>query len=257
MDIIFDRPKVKKDYACVDMHVHSNYSDGAATPSDILEKCRSLGIGVAICDHNTILGNLEYHKIKGKEDFIIPGIEVKSSEAIDILFYFYTIEEMKKFYNIEIKNKLCSHMCISSKTTIPLKKIIQISKNYKCIISVAHPYGYTMRGGKSDSFNNHFDVLKDVDIVEAINGGTKRNYNQMAIDYITKNKKKITGGSDAHSKYPIGNVLTCSKAKNVKEFLDNIKSGDNFVVGQEIKNGKWGEYFYYAKNKLSSLFKRT
>jgi hypothetical protein len=46
--------------------------------------------------------------------------------------------------------------------------------------------------------------------------------------------KRYTGGSDSHVKDYIGNVVVCSKAKNIKEFLDNIKNKKQIIIGKEL-----------------------
>jgi histidinol phosphatase-like PHP family hydrolase len=239
----------EKDIMQVDMHYHTVYSDGAANINQILKKIRMLGIGVAISDHNEIKGVLEIFKKKNKTDLVIPGIEVKSNENIDVLFYFYNLDDLKLFYKKEIiRNK--KNFLIWSKTTIPLKKIIALIKKYKCVASIAHPYGYDMRVGSKSMMDEHDDIISKQNIFEAINGGTKRVNNQKSIDYIVKNKKYFTGGSDGHSIFALGDVVTCSRSKNVTEFLDNIMSRKTFVVGQEMKLHKFGEYFYWGLNKL-------
>ncbi|AJF61051.1 TPA: hypothetical protein HA239_00835 [Candidatus Woesearchaeota archaeon] len=251
----FSRPKSLEGYRCVDMHFHTTHSDGAATVEQILGKIRTLKIGVAVTDHTTISGSLEIFRKKSEKDFVIPGVEINSEERVDVLFYFYDIEEMKSFYKKEIlPNRV--RMLRYFRSTLSLPELHKLSKKYNCVTSVAHPYGYTMRGGSNRIFEKNENELKKFDAVEAINGGTSRKNNRRAVDYIKQNLKSYTGGSDGHSIYPLGNVLTCSKANTVKEFLDNIKNKKNHVIGKELRFNKFSEYFYYGKNKIKNIFSK-
>lgn len=251
--ISFDRPKNidqnKQDLIRIDMHFHTVHSDGASSVNQVLDKIRRLKIGVAITDHNEIKGVTEIFKKKNKSDLVIPGIEITSLENMDILFYFYELDELKRFFRKEIYPNR-KFFLIFSKTTLPLKKIIDLSKKYNCVVSIAHPYGYDMRRGSNSMMDVNKDVLSNLNVVEAINGGTKRKNNELAVNFIIKNKKYFTGGSDGHSVFALGNVLTCSRSKNLKEFLDNVKSNKAFVVGQEMKFHKFGEYFFWVLNKF-------
>ena len=49
---------MKKDY--IDLHVHTNASDGLFTPSEIVENSLKLGLkAIAITDHDTVDGYVE------------------------------------------------------------------------------------------------------------------------------------------------------------------------------------------------------
>jgi len=207
-----------KNYKLVDMHLHSCYSPDSSTKiKDIVETANKRKIGIAITDHNEIKGCLEASKY---DIFLIPGIEITCKEGCHILVYFYNINELKDFYNKNIKNNLINNM----RTRLSHKDLINLSRKYKCILSAAHPFG----GGKSGLYKiKHY---KDLKIIEGLNARTFPHMNKKAL----KLNKIFTGGSDSHIKNHIGKVVTCSKAKNIKEFLDNIKKNKNFVIGKEL-----------------------
>ena len=46
----------KQGFTSVDMHLHSNYSDGSANVISLLKKAKKMGIGLAITDHNEVAG---------------------------------------------------------------------------------------------------------------------------------------------------------------------------------------------------------
>lgn len=259
MQINFSKPNIEKlnkqSYQCVDMHFHSCYSDGLADIDEILEKSRREGFGVAIADHNEIQGCLEAFRKKRKDDFVIPAIEVKSDELVDILFYFYDVEEYIKFYEKEIK-KNKKRLFHTSKTSLSLEEIYEISTKYNCVSCVAHPFGYSMRASRKNIFKIHKSILEKFKVVEAINGGNLRRHNELAVNYIIENKKAVTGGSDAHVLKNIGRVITFSKADTVKEFLDNIKNKKAGVVGVERKKGKLSQYTDYAVAMVAKKLKK-
>lgn len=93
----------------IDLHIHTNYSDGAATVKEILEKAEKQKLAyIAITDHETCDAYEELKKLEIKKLFsgtIIPGIELKSAyqgRIIDILGYgIDTVkmnEKVKEFY---------------------------------------------------------------------------------------------------------------------------------------------------------------
>ncbi|MBF8982131.1 PHP domain-containing protein [Lutibacter sp. B2] len=86
----------------IDMHVHTNLSDGIFLPSEIVDWAVKLGLkGIAITDHDIVDGiELAFERAKKYEDFIVvPGIEfstIYKKKEVHILGYFidYKNEEM-------------------------------------------------------------------------------------------------------------------------------------------------------------------
>ena len=63
----------------VDLHVHSNASDGTFSPSQVVELAKNAGLDAfALTDHDTTAGVPEALE-KGRDIEVIPGIEVSSS----------------------------------------------------------------------------------------------------------------------------------------------------------------------------------
>ena len=74
----------------IDLHTHSNYSDGSLTPSELLETAAAAGVEVmALTDHDTVAGVVEAHQravALGVE--LVPGVEISAawrSQTIHIL----------------------------------------------------------------------------------------------------------------------------------------------------------------------------
>ena len=49
---------------CVDLHTHSVYSDGSATPADLIELAAHTRLhGLALTDHDTVEGVAEFLRL--------------------------------------------------------------------------------------------------------------------------------------------------------------------------------------------------
>lgn len=97
--------------AKVDLHSHTNYSDGFNTPKELIDKAKNKGIDVlSITDHDNLAAieeATEYGKEVGVE--IIPGVEISSDimdREIHILGYFvepgnFELERYLEFFRAE------------------------------------------------------------------------------------------------------------------------------------------------------------
>ncbi len=96
----------------IDLHMHSNYSDGEYSPDELIKMAKEKKIKVmAITDHDTLLGNqsITLKKEERRGITIIPGIELSAKTekgTMHILGYGFDINNQA--FNdrlIEIKNK--------------------------------------------------------------------------------------------------------------------------------------------------------
>ena len=76
----------------VDFHIHTTYSDGTDTPSEIVRCAEKIGLGaIAITDHDTVEGvDAAIEEGKRFDIEVLPGVEISSggeSEDIHILGY--------------------------------------------------------------------------------------------------------------------------------------------------------------------------
>src|SRR3989338_2159657 len=143
--ISFEKPDIielnSKGLMCIDMHVHSIYSDTFTTVKRILKKSRKDNFGVALTDHNGIKGSVkafQFREVKNKEILIVPGMEVSSSEGPHLLVYFYSMNDLTDFFERVIKNKRNKNPYTATKLSV--KEIIDKSGEYNCLKSVAHPF---------------------------------------------------------------------------------------------------------------------
>lgn len=223
----------KSNMMMIDMHVHTRFSDSYSRVCKVLAKAEMLGIGVAITDHNEIHGVLRAHELNPDAP-VIPGIEVGTLEGPHVLVYFSEICELIDFYHTRIAPY--KSLDPYTNTTVGIKDLVVAASRYESLVSVAHPFSHAytnvprsiMTGVTDPSF---FDY---VDAVEVLNGAVSKRRNNQASDFAENLHMQRTGGSDSHSLFEIGSIVTCAKAGSVKAFLAAIKEGRNRVIGKPV-----------------------
>lgn len=111
----------------VDLHLHSNYSDGSDTPTELIQKAKDIGLeAIALTDHDTIEGWEEWNDA-GKANRIktISGIElslekIEGATEAHLLGYFPigesrpVVGELRKYSRsrVEARNKRLPQMVI-------------------------------------------------------------------------------------------------------------------------------------------------
>jgi predicted metal-dependent phosphoesterase TrpH len=234
--ILFEKPqleKLKKKYTVVDPHFHTRYSDGINKVKDIVRKAKKLGIGIAITDHNEIKGAVEVDKYKSI--LTIPGIEVTSKAGTHLLVYFYNIEDLKHFYKSFVKKHMGND--VMSSINMRMEDIIKAAKRYKSVIIFPHPYSAAYSGVCNHNFHKERleRLLTMVDGVEVINSENIKKWNLRCAVLGFNLDKGIIGGSDGHTLYHMGKVVTYAECKKErKAFLDSIKKKKTRVIGKEI-----------------------
>ncbi len=166
-----------------DLHIHSKYSRCSnlrlKTILKIAKK-RKLD-GIAISDHDTMKGSLLIRRLnKDKEFEIVPAEEIMTDNG-EILAY-YIQEEIKPGSFEDVIDKI---------------------REQDGLVVIAHPYAYLRR------LRLRKKITKKIDGVEGFNG-------RMVISYLNKKacllakrlNVAITGGSDAHFFFEIGNGQT-------------------------------------------------
>jgi predicted metal-dependent phosphoesterase TrpH len=234
--VLFERPdlpQLAKAHTVVDLHFHSNYSDGLNSIPKIAAKARDLGIGIAITDHNEIRGALEIDTYN--DIFSIPGIEITSSEGSHLLVYFYETKELKRFYEKDVVPYM-GHGVMSS-LSLTMEQVIQRAKNYKCVIIFAHPYCAMYTGVCNIQFSQESldRLFKLVHGVEVINASNLNKWNLKCSVLGFNLNKSMVGGSDGHSLGHMGRVVSYARCgRSRQEFLDAICRKENMVSGKEI-----------------------
>jgi predicted metal-dependent phosphoesterase TrpH len=216
----------KEGFCAYDMHFHTRYSmDAISHIPDVLTKAKKLGIGVAITDHNTVQGSL---KAQRKGVTIIPGIEVTGNDGAHMLYYFYTKEDLEEFYHKELKSGFQKNPFFSDRDSV---SIIESAKDYECVITAPHPYGPGATGIKKLDLMPSTERL--IDAIEVINGYNLHALNLKAQRWQMDTDKGMTGGTDGHTSFELGQTLTVSDGDDVDSHLKAVLNKQTAVVGSE------------------------
>ncbi|MFO7930076.1 MAG: PHP domain-containing protein [Thermodesulfobacteriota bacterium] len=234
--ICFSRPEINRlseSSTVVDMHFHSKYSDGQDDIAAIADRARSLGIGVAITDHNAVEGAVRM--AEHKDVFSIPGIEVTSREGAHLLVYFHTTEDLVRFFEKELTPYLGKEVMSSS--WLSMEAIVASARQYRSLIVFPHPYCAMFTGVCNPLFSRSRQdfLLSAADGIEVINAGNIHRWNIKSAFLGLDKDAGLTGGSDGHSLFQLGRAVTCAPCgKNAESFLENVRNAQTLVVGKEI-----------------------
>lgn len=116
----------------IDLHIHTNNSDGSDSVIDVLKKAQKHELSyMSITDHESVNGHYELRNINVKQYFsgkIIPGVELKNyykDRVIDILAYNIDIDKFNEYLEKNYKNK--THRMLETKN---LKHLYKQAKAY-------------------------------------------------------------------------------------------------------------------------------
>jgi 3',5'-nucleoside bisphosphate phosphatase len=157
-----DLQVILKDNSYVDLHIHSNASDGTHSPEELIEEALKNGIELmALTDHDEI-ENVEKMKslAKGKGIAFLPGIEISSTfkgKLYHILAY-GTNNKDKELIELINHNKYI----LNKRNDESIKYLIE--KGYEIDFSEYEKYEYDRRRGgwKSLSFLIDKGICRDV-----------------------------------------------------------------------------------------------
>jgi predicted metal-dependent phosphoesterase TrpH len=196
-----------------ELHAHTFYSDDAiVSPEGLVKTAKMKGMsGVAVTDHNTTkgwkraLGAGKKHGI-----YVIKAEEVKvfhEGRKIGEILALFINEEIRPAEFLEVMDKI---------------------KDQGGILTVAHPFDY---------FRSHFRMLeeykKHFDAVEAFNARVVLNwFNTKAQEFAKKNRFPVTGGSDSHCRYEVGNAYTEADIDSAEDLMKAIRQGKTRAYGR-------------------------
>jgi predicted metal-dependent phosphoesterase TrpH len=126
----------------IDLHVHSNYSDGALSPAQLVQRAKNLGLStIAIADHDSVAGVAE-GKSAGLENgiHVIPAVElsVQYKSLLDVHLLGFGIDytdlvlveklnefrERREHRNIEILDRVNEKLRSEGLEQIPLDEVL-------------------------------------------------------------------------------------------------------------------------------------
>ncbi|HIE23505.1 MAG TPA: PHP domain-containing protein [Candidatus Korarchaeota archaeon] len=165
-----------------DLHVHTKWSrDSNADPRLVVKVSIKRGLsGIAITDHNEVLGAYEAKKYAPEGFEVIIGEEIRTNQG-DLI-------------GLNISDR------ISPK--IDVEEAIDKIKEQGGLVLLPHPFSLYRRkiGGEI------LRVLDRVDLIEVVNGRSFLIDNLLSMRLAKRAKKPGVGGSDAHFYFEIGSV---------------------------------------------------
>ncbi|MFH1509426.1 MAG: PHP domain-containing protein [bacterium] len=222
-------------YQLFDMHLHTKFSNDAfSSVNRVLKLAKRKGIGLAISDHNEIRGSVIAAKNKMGVP-IIPGIELKFQRNLDILCYFYSVEDLQNFFRKYVEPHLKTPFAPTNIRFIDMAPEYFFSQihdiNY--VVSIAHPFVF--RAGAAVLIKEKFisaHLLDYATMVEIMNGHMTKGTNLKAARWKLASHKNASGGSDSHMGINVGRMVTATKVMDAEHFLDAVKR-ESIAIGKE------------------------
>jgi len=222
------RHEVNEELSRFDLHVHSYYSsDSTLKPEEIVKLAVSRGLaGVAITDHNTVMGGVEGLKVKAERFIVIPGCEVRTSLG-DLLGLFIS-EDVKRKEFLEAVDDVRSQGGIAV---------------------LAHPFDKARRSTVRDAEK----LAGSVDAVEVINSRCLFNsFNEKAVKLADARGLPITAGSDAHFSMEIGRAYVV--ASNIGGLEDLRRA----ILGRRVKvEGSLSPFVTHLMSSICKLRRKA
>jgi predicted metal-dependent phosphoesterase TrpH len=226
-------------YKRADLHCHSRYSvfkyfrrantrDCYNKPEEVYRTAKERGMAyVTLTDHDSIDGCLYLlNKYPDLTDFFI-------SEEIETRF-----PETRQRVHIGAYNITEAQHREVQKLRDNIRELVPYMKSENMLFGVNHLLqSYRMRNIAARYIR---ELIEMFDIFEVLNGAMASFHNRVVHQLLTivgKRGRKIAmvGGSDAHTLKHVGKVYTVSKAESVPEFLDNVRYGNCFAWGEEMR----------------------
>ena len=224
----------KEGLTAVDMHFHTNHSDGHVSVRQVLAKARRTGFGLAVIDHNVISGSLNAFQERG-DLMIVPGMEVSAFDGPHILTYFYSPGDLEDFFRRHIEPNRQGSPWLAIK--LGTQEIIDRAESYNCVTIAAHPYGYLLfNKGLLKCIEGKYlpiEIAKRFDGFEVICGAMAHRVNVKAMKLAEERNMSFTGGTDGHLLSDAGEVVTCAPEDTLEGFLNAVASRRNVVIGYE------------------------
>ncbi|MCK5061227.1 PHP domain-containing protein [Candidatus Parcubacteria bacterium] len=225
-------PISDSEFSYVDMHVHSEYSntDCRMKVEKIISIAKKLGIGIAITDHNQIGGAIKGAQIAKKEKVLfIPGVEVHTANGTHVVFYFWEVKELIKFYKIIIlPNKVGDPF---ERIRLTFSELLDCKRQFNCLVSLPHPFVKAFVGLRTVREKNFWGK---VDLIEGINSFIRRKANEKAMMVAKEKQITMIAGTDAHFSFEIGRSLTIVRGKNIYDFMKSLQNNKTEVIGKEL-----------------------
>ncbi len=223
-----------------DLHCHSRFSvfkyfrrantrDCYNAPEDVYRIAKERGMSfVTLTDHDSIDGALYLlNKYPDVDDFFI-GEEVETyfpetGQRIHVGVWGLNEEQHREIQRLRPN----------------IRELVPYMKSERMLFGVNHLFqNYRM---KNVAARYIAEILDMFDIFEVLNGAMASFHNKMVQQLLATVQREhgrhvsMVGGSDAHTLKHVAKVHTVSKGDTVQEFLANIRAGQCFAWGEEMR----------------------
>ena len=207
-----DKDLLSKD-TVIDLHVHTfPASPCSSVPVDtLIKEAKRIGLtGICLTDHNYVWNADKIEDLRQKHGFLVlRGNEITTTQGDVLVFGFY--RDIKGIISLEELRK-------------------EVTKSKGIIIS-AHPFrGFLVVGtdqlGLTVEKGAQRQMFKLVDAVEVLNGKVTEKENSFALRVAQRLGLAVTGGSDAHEVYEVGQYATrfSNKINNEYDLVNALKN---------------------------------
>lgn len=233
---VLDDPTLKR----ADLHCHSRFSvfkyfrrantrDCYNAPEDVYRIAKERGMAyVTLTDHDSIDGALYLlNKFPDLKDFFI-GEEVETyfpetGQRIHVGVWGLTEAQHRELQRLRPN----------------IRELVPYMKSEKMLFGINHLFqNYRMKNVAARYIAELLDMF---DIFEVLNGAMASFHNRMVQQLVTTVQQEhgrrvsMVGGSDAHTLKHVAKVHTVSRGETVHEFLANIREGQCFAWGSEMR----------------------
>ncbi len=233
-DVLSD-PTLKR----ADLHCHSRFSvfkyfrrantrDCYNAPEDVYRIAKERGMSyVTLTDHDSIDGSLYLlNKYPELSDFFI-GEEVET----------YFPETSQRIHVGVWGLDERQHREIQ-KLRPDIRELVPYMKSERMLFCVNHLFqNYRMKNVAARYITELLDMFE---VFEVLNGAMASFHNRMVQQLVSTVQDhgghvSMVGGSDAHTLKHVAKVHTVSKGDTVTEFLANVRAGECFAWGEEMR----------------------
>ena len=235
MSEVLSNPSFKR----ADLHCHSRFSifkyfrrantrDCYNAPEDVYRIAKERGMSfVTLTDHDSIDGALYLlNKYPDMNDFFI-GEEVETHFPETGQRIHVGVWGLNEAQHREIQRLRRN-----------IRELVPYMKQERLVFGINHLFqNYRMKNVASRYIG---ELIEMFDIFEVMNGAMASFHNKMVQQLVVTlqadgRRMSMVGGSDAHTLKHVAKVHTVSKGETPLEFIDNVRRGDCFAWGSEMR----------------------
>jgi predicted metal-dependent phosphoesterase TrpH len=235
MSEVLSNPSFKR----ADLHCHSRFSifkyfrrantrDCYNAPEDVYRIAKERGMSfVTLTDHDSIDGALYLlNKYPDMNDFFI-GEEVET----------YFPETGQRIHVGVWGLNEAQHREIQ-RLRRNIRELVPYLKQEQLVFGINHLFqNYRMKNVAARYIG---ELIEMFDVFEVMNGAMASFHNKMVQQLVATlqadgRRMSMVGGSDAHTLKHVAKVHTVSKGETPAEFIENVRAGDCFAWGSEMR----------------------